>query len=482
VDITRRWQRTLPLLVLVTILVRPMLPAGGNDASVTTLSAGVGAVATRTATVRPTAVGTRTVTTRTVTATSTPRVTGTTVTTTTGTAAPTATLTATAGVATASATGTATASATDVSSPTDAPSASATGTVSATGTAGPTETAGPPTAVTLHLGYGYDDAGRRTSLTYPDGQGESWGYDGAGRAIAVTTTNGGSWQATRDGAGNLTGLTLPNGSMESWGYDAAGRPLSTTLLSGTTTVFSQTATLDAAGQRVALDESGGHTAYGYDAAGRLARALYPDGTSEQDQYDAAGNRLLVTSTDPLSGTSVTANGYDAADEVLTRTTGLSATAYSYDGAGNQTGSVGPSGVTSATFNDLNQLTQVSGPRTDASYVYDGQGDRLRMMEPGTPQGQGQDQALARDLATGGLSALASNGTQDYAYMEPGAGQAPLVGTNGQTGQSTYLGTDLLGSVRVAVDGSNTVVGAGTYDAWGNARTAATRAPVWREEV
>ena len=301
----------------------------------------------------------------------------------------------------------------------------ATSTLLVTNTVTATGTALPPTAVTQHLGYGYDDAGRRTSLTDPDGQGESWGYDGA------------------------------------------GRPLSTTLLSGTTTLFSQTATLDAAGQRVGLDESGGHTAYGYDAAGRLASALYPDGTSEQDQYDAAGNRLLVTSTDPLSGTAVTANGYDAADELLTSTTGLSATTYSYDGNGNQTGSVGPSGSTTNAFNDLNQLTQVSGPSTDASYVYDGQGDRLRLVEPGAPQGP--DQTLAQDLATGGLTALASNGTQDYAYLDPGNGQAPLAGTTAGTGQSAYLGTDLLGSVRVATDGSNTVIGAGRYDAWGNAR-------------
>jgi len=492
--LTRWWQHTLPLVVLVTILVLPMLPAGGNDAGVTTLSAGVGAtatwIATRAVTVAPSAtrtttrVGTATSTphaaTAIATATSTPRVTGTMVTTTTGTAAPTATAptatltdTAVAATATDTATGTATVTATDAGSPTDAPSATvtATDTVSATGTAGPTETAGPPTAVTQHLGYGYDAAGRRTGLTYSDGQGESWGYDAAGRAIAVTTTTGGSWQATRDGAGNLTGLTLPTGSMESWGYDGAGRPLSTTLVSGTTTVFSQTATLDAAGQRVGLDESGSHTAYGYDTAGRLTRALYPDGTSEQDQYDAAGNRLLVTSTDPLSGTSVTTNGYDAADELLTRTTGLSATVYSYDGAGNQTGSVGPSGATTTnTFNDLNQLVAVTGSGTNVSYVYDGQGDRLRMVAQGTPQGP--DQTLAQDLATGGLSALASNGTQDYAYLDPGNGQAPLAGTTAGTGQSTYLGTDLLGSVRVATDGSNNTIGAASYDAWGNARPSA----------
>ena len=48
-----------------------------------------------------------------------------------------------------------------------------------------------------------------------------------------------------------------------------------------TALFTQTATLDAAGQRVAVDDSWGHTSYGY-AASRLTSAAYPDGTTEAD--------------------------------------------------------------------------------------------------------------------------------------------------------------------------------------------------------
>jgi RHS repeat-associated protein len=143
------------------------------------------------------------------------------------------------------------------------------------------------------------------------------------------------------------------------------------------------------------------------------------------------------------------------------------TSYSYDGAGNQTGSAGPAGVTTNTYNDLGQLTHVTGPNTSAGYVSDGQGDRLRSLTQGTPQWQ--IQALAQDLTTGGLSALASDGTNDYAYLQPGDGQAPLAGSNQQTGQTTYLATDLGGSVRVATNAAAQVIGAGAYDAWGNPR-------------
>jgi len=100
-------------------------------------------------------------------------------------------------------------------------------------------------------------------------------------------------------------------------------------------------------------------------------------------------------------------------------------------------------------------------------VSDGQGDRLRSLTQGTPQWQ--IQALAQDLTTGGLSALASDGTNDYAYLQPGDGQAPLAGSNQQTGQTTYLATALGGSVRVATNAAAQVIGAGAYDAWGNPR-------------
>ncbi len=140
------------------------------------------------------------------------------------------------------------------------------------------------------------------------------------------------------------------------------------------------------------------------------------------------------------------------------------TTYSYDGNGAQTGSSGPGGQTTSSYNDLGQLTRTSGPGGQTAYVYDAQGDRLGSQTPGS-----SPQFLTQDLATGGLSSLASNGRMDYAFLELGAGQAPLGQTTGATGQTTYLGTDLLGSVRVALGSSGQVVGAGAYDAWGTAR-------------
>ena len=75
---------------------------------------------------------------------------------------------------------------------------------------------------------------------------------------------------------------------------------------------------------------------------------------------------------------------------------------------------------------------------------------------------------AQDLAAG-MSDLLSDGKQDYAYLNPGSGQAPLLAFNQASQRTAYLGTDLLGSVRLVTDPTGAVVGAGAYDAWGNAR-------------
>ena len=173
--------------------------------------------------------------------------------------------------------------------------------------------------------------------------------------------------------------------------------------SGATTLFSQTATLDAAGQRTVLHDSAGTTTYSYDAAGRLTVASYPSGVSEQDQYDAAGNRLLVTTTSPLSGTTVLSNTFDAMDEETSSVGAAGTTTYSYDGNGNQTGSSGLAGVQTTTFNQQNQLVGVTGPTTDLSLVLDGQGDRLRSYEQATPSGRSPPRCRTWSLARAALS-------------------------------------------------------------------------------
>jgi YD repeat-containing protein len=169
----------------------------------------------------------------------------------------------------------------------------------------------------------------------------------------------------------------PDGGKQTWSYDPTGALTGTAWLAGSTTLFSQTATLDAAGERTALTDSWGTSGFTYDQDGRLSTASYPDGSSEADQYDYAGNRTVITNTVGLS-TTVTTNGYDPADELTESSAVLGGgspvlSTYRYDGDGNQTGSMGPSGTITNTYDLRGDLTGVQGLATSVSYVYDGQG-------------------------------------------------------------------------------------------------------------
>jgi RHS repeat-associated protein len=329
-----------------------------------------------------------------------------------------------------------------------------------------------PTPVTSVVQYSYDGAGRLTQVTYPDGTHERLGYDPAGRVNFYSLPDNTNNHPGYDGAGNETQLQLGSGGEQTWSYDAAGRLTGTTLQLGGSTAFSQTATLDNAGERIALSDSWGQTSYGYDQDGRLTSAGYPDGSSEADQYDAAGNRTVITATVGLS-TTITANSYDQADELTGSVSSIGGsqpltTTYTYDGNGNQIGSVGPTGTITDTYNLRNDLVGVQGPATNVSYVVDGEGDRLRVYD--TSRLTSQLAALVQDIRPqAGLSSLLSDGTNDYGYQDFGSGAAPESAWSPAGSQVTYLTGDLLGSVRMASDQSQQVLGTGAYDAWGNAQ-------------
>jgi len=235
-----------------------------------------------------------------------------------------------------------------------------------------------PTPTTSVLQYSYDGAGRLNSIVYPDLRRETHStYDPAGRPTGLSLPDGTSSTLRYNAAGQRTEIDFPNGGKQHWAYDGAGRPRDTWWAGpGVTVPFTQTATLDAAGQRTVLQDTAGSTTYGYDGAGRLTSASYHGGSTEQDSYDQLGDRTTITSTTALSGTAVTTNSFDAAAQLTTSAvTGgqPGTTTYGYDGNGNQTGSAGPAGTVTNTFNQQGQLTRVSGPATSETFVYDGQG-------------------------------------------------------------------------------------------------------------
>jgi RHS repeat-associated protein len=169
----------------------------------------------------------------------------------------------------------------------------------------------------LTVGIGYDAAGRRTSLTYPNGTSTTYSYDNANRLTAITHNGPSglieSLNYVYDAAGNRIGLTRTNGTasllpnaVASASYDAANEQ---TQFSGATLTYDQngnltndgtnTYTWDARNRLTAI--SGGVTAsFSYDALGRRVSKTI-NGEPKQFLYD--GNDVVAE----LSGGTVSAS-------------------------------------------------------------------------------------------------------------------------------------------------------------------------------
>ncbi len=174
--------------------------------------------------------------------------------------------------------------------------------------------------------YSYDHLGRLTGTTLPqvtlvDGSSthpvESTGYDGEGHAVRQV-----------DGNGDVTISS----------YDPLGRLVGTTDPVQATTLYTYSATEQAAQQ----DAQGNVSAFAYDAAGRLITATDPLTGTTAYGYDAAGNTIGITTGLPGSPVQVETRQYDAQNRVVTDTIGApggpvssTVTSYSLDGDADQ---------------------------------------------------------------------------------------------------------------------------------------------------
>jgi RHS repeat-associated protein len=259
----------------------------------------------------------------------------------------------------------------------------------------------------------YDDLGRQITSTdvervpHLDNLTTTFGYDDAGRQTGVTSPNGAGSTMTYDPAGELVRRSDPAGVTTQYGYDFAGR---------------QVRTADALGRTARQD---------FDALGRLATvtALSPSGTALRTVrygYDPAGNRTSVT--DALQRT--TTYEYDAANrltrqvEPVTATTST-ATGYGYDEAGDRTRqSDGNGHATIWTFNALGLPESIVEPATAAqpdpgdrtwSARYDAGGRLVRLTAPGGVVRDRTFDAAGRLVSESGTGGGADPASRRYGY-------------------------------------------------------------------
>jgi RHS repeat-associated protein len=104
------------------------------------------------------------------------------------------------------------------------------------------------------LAYLYDLDGNRTTLGYPGSQNVTYAYSPGGRLNTVTDWASRISTYTYKSSGLVATLQYPNTMLASYTYDRAQRLTQITNAVGATTVTQHTYTLDAEGNRTALDE------------------------------------------------------------------------------------------------------------------------------------------------------------------------------------------------------------------------------------
>jgi RHS repeat-associated protein len=298
--------------------------------------------------------------------------------------------------------------------------------------------------ISLTTAYGYDAAGRLTTMAPPSGKVLTYGYnDHLPVSVTVDSTTILSG-ATYDPFGPVNGWTWGNSTSHSRSFDLRGLLDSQSMITDTRIL-----TYDDAGRLITLDDARHDLGFDYDDLGRLtdftASGSAPLPASQYFTYDENHNRESITENGtPYSYTNV------AYSNRLTSTTGPTAKSLTYDAAGNVTND----GIHSYGYDDRGRLVSVdSGAMT---YQHNGQGQRVQ-------KDNGTATLFAYDEAGQliGEYDVSGDPIQETVSFN-GAPVAVLVGSN-----EYYVHTDHLGTPRVITDG-NIVIWRWESDPFGTA--------------
>ena len=262
--------------------------------------------------------------------------------------------------------------------------------------------------------FGYDDVGRRTSTTYPNGVTQTITYNSGGHQTSITA---------KLGTTTLTGFT----------YTSAQGTSDRTLR--------QTVTV--------AHEANNTVSYSYDTLNRLTGATTKNsaGTTVDTRswaYDQASNRTSQT----INGTT-TSYTYNAANQL----TGSGGVTYTYDGNGNQ---IGTSAGQAISYNPKNQSTSIKRAG----------GTAVAMTYAGLDQTE-RTAAGGDTYANGLLGVGRQTGTATTYFIRDPYGN--LVAQRSGTTSYYYL-FDGLGSIVALTDPAGNIVRRYTYDPYGNITT------------
>ena len=254
--------------------------------------------------------------------------------------------------------------------------------------------------------YGSAGSGLNLIETMTEPTGGVWRYahDNLGNRISSTNPLGQITRNTYDPAGRVTGQTEPNGLVSSYAYDARGRlTVQTRGLEATNYSYHPTGQLASA-----TLPNGYQVSYSYDAAQRLIAAQDNRGALVQYTLDAMGNRVNEVVKDSLGNIALASGriinnlnrvaslqgalgqptqlAYDANGQAISQTDPLSQTIrQTLDGLRRPVATAfADNASTAQTYNQLNQLTQVTDPKGVATtYTRNVFGDVMQQASPDT---------------------------------------------------------------------------------------------------
>ncbi|MEW2289677.1 RHS repeat-associated core domain-containing protein, partial [Streptomyces sp. NPDC047841] len=332
--------------------------------------------------------------------------------------------------------------------------------------------------------FTYDEQNRERTRTLPGTGTTQITYDPSGNVDSATDT-GGTVTYGYDDANELTSVTEPGGAKTSFEYNKNGKRTKTTFAGGTTQtvtpddssrptkieVKSGSATLSSIsydysnGDNKDTDKirkrtvDGATTAYTYDTLGRLTKAVETkDGSTTAGWaycYDKAGNR-----TQSSTGTSLPAcdsaqhtYSYNDAGEL---TAYDSNSAFSYDGAGNETSAASATGArTNEEWTPFTQLAAYTRSGVAINQTYAGVDNTQRLT---------RDSTTFTNAAVG-ITGQTATGTATGFVREP---SGTLVGMR-SGGSTQYYLTDAQNSVIGLVDTTGKRTATYTYGPYGEPR-------------
>ena len=225
----------------------------------------------------------------------------------------------------------------------------------------------------VHTDFTYESAGK---VSVFDGKGTgALFFDDQGHLAKIEDSLGRPIHFAYDRTLKLTRATDGEGGMVATTYDKKGNPLTVTDLLGNVTRFAYN---ELNRLTSVTDPRGNAIHYNYDATGNLNRIAYADTTSAQIIYGSSG---LPQSYTDRSGQTVNYL-YNPAGQITKETfSDGSHFDFGYDGHGNLTSTVDPSGTTTYEYDAADRLTKVTYPSGRyLKYVYDMAGRRTQMKD------------------------------------------------------------------------------------------------------